>query len=109
MVVVNDLVISPVETVILKLLDERSMYGYEIIKEVNVRTNGAFAWKEGSLYPCLHRMDGAGIIISEWRDGSFGKMRKYYALTKAGKALAQTRLEEWKNFSGAMNAILCNA
>ena len=48
------------ETVILKLLSERSMYGYEIIKLVNERTDGAFQWKEGTLYPCLHRLEEAG-------------------------------------------------
>jgi len=62
----NDLGGSAVETIILKLLSERAMYGYEIIKVVNDRTNGAFAWKEGTLYPCLHRMEGGGMIASEW-------------------------------------------
>ena len=40
--------------VILKLLSQRSMYGYEIIRLVNEKTNGEFQWKEGALYPCLH-------------------------------------------------------
>lgn len=102
----NDLVISPVETVILKLLHERVMYGYEMIKVVNERTDGAFAWKEGTLYPCLHRLEGAGVITSEWRAGEFGKRRKYYALTARGRTLAQERVQEWQSFTDAMNAIL---
>ncbi|HEY3377550.1 MAG TPA: PadR family transcriptional regulator [Armatimonadota bacterium] len=102
----TELGISPVETVILSLLDERMMYGYEIIKVVNERTDGAFAWKEGTLYPCLHRLEGAGIIVSDWQPGPFGKPRKYYQLTHKGHALARTRSAEWRAFSGAMDAIL---
>jgi DNA-binding PadR family transcriptional regulator len=101
-----DLQMSPVETVLLKLLHERAMYGYEIIKLVNDRTDGAFAWKEGTLYPCLHRLETAGVIASEWRAGDFGKRRKYYALTGKGAALVQSRLAEWRAFSTAMDALL---
>ena len=103
----NDSAISPVETVILKLLDERQMYGYEIIKVVNERSGGAFAWKEGTLYPCLHRMEGAGTIASEWCDGDHGKPRKYYRLTAKGHAMCGTKAQEWQAFATAMNALMC--
>jgi len=102
----NDLVISPVETVILKLLNERMMYGYEIIRIVNERTDGAFAWKEGTVYPSLHRLEIEQAITAEWVEGPYGKPRKFYKLTKRGESLAQERMEEWKTFSGAMDAIL---
>jgi DNA-binding PadR family transcriptional regulator len=101
-----DLVFSPVETIILKLLHERVMYGYEIIKVVNERTDGAFAWKEGTLYPCLHRLEGAKFIHAEWQDGPLGKPRKYYKLTKKGEELVRERIDEWKSFSKAMNDVL---
>ena len=69
----SDLMRATAETIILRLLNERRMYGYEIIKIVNERTDGAFQWKEGTLYPCLHRLEGAGLIASEWQDGDAGK------------------------------------
>ena len=50
----KELIRGSVETVILRLLGEHPMYGYEMIKTVNERTDGFFEWKEGSLYPCLH-------------------------------------------------------
>ena len=102
----SDLVFSPVETIILKLLHERAMYGYEIIKIVNERTEGSFAWKEGTLYPCLHRLEATKVIASAWEDGPHGKPRKYYKLTRKGEALAAERLAEWKTFSQAMDAVL---
>ena len=56
--------VSIVETIILKLLAERPMYGYEIIRVVLERTGGTFEWKEGTLYPWLHRLEQAGLIES---------------------------------------------
>lgn len=102
----TDLVRGSVETIVLQLLAARTMYGYEIIKVVNEQTEGAFQWKEGTLYPCLHRMEGAGVIASEWRTGDFGKPRKYYALTRKGEALVTQKVAEWQAFSTAMNAVL---
>jgi len=101
-----DLVRGSVETVILRLLNERKMYGYEIIKAVNERTEGAFAWKEGSLYPCLHRLEGDGVIASEWVEGDTGKQRKYYHLTRKGEALCKEKVAEWESFIKAMHAVL---
>lgn len=102
----SDLVRGTVETIVLNLLCERRMYGYEIIKLVNERTNNAFEWKEGTLYPCLHRLEGAGIIASEWVEAENGKQRKYYHLTRKGAACCQERLAEWQSFSTAMGALL---
>ncbi|HEX2948271.1 MAG TPA: PadR family transcriptional regulator [Armatimonadota bacterium] len=104
----QDFVRGSVETIVLHLLRERTMYGYEIIKIVNERTNGAFAWKEGTLYPCLHRLEGAGVIASEWCDGETpGKPRKYYRLTRKGEAFSSEKVAEWQAFSQAMGTILC--
>ncbi|OQA82139.1 MAG: lineage-specific thermal regulator protein [Lentisphaerae bacterium ADurb.Bin242] len=96
------------ETVILKLLSERTMYGYEIIKLVNERTNGEFQWKEGTLYPCLHRLEEAGLIASSWELSS-GKPRKYYSLTKKGKIAVPEKVGETKRFCTALGALLANA
>lgn len=103
----SDLMRGTVETILLQLLSERRMYGYEMIKVVNERTRGAFAWKEGTLYPCLHRLEGDGLIASEWVEGEHGKHRKYYRLTRQGEALCREKLEEWTAFSQAMQMVLC--
>jgi DNA-binding PadR family transcriptional regulator len=102
----SDLTRATVETIILQLLSERQMYGYEIIKVVNERTDGAFRWKEGTLYPCLHRLEGAGVIASEWIAGDTGKPRKYYRLTARGLATAKAKAAEWSAFSTAMNTLM---
>ncbi len=96
------------ETVILKLLSERAMYGYEIIKLVNERTNGEFQWKEGTLYPCLHRLEEGGLIASSWELSS-GKPRKYYSLTKKGEIVVPEKVGETKRFCAALGTLLANA
>jgi DNA-binding PadR family transcriptional regulator len=96
-----------VEPIVLRLVTERARYGYEIIKVVNERTDGAFAWKEGTLYPCLHRLEAAGLVTGEWRESESGKARKYYAITRKGAALLKAKSQEWSAFAGAVNAVLC--
>lgn len=102
----TELVGSTVEMLVLKLLAERAMYGYEIIQIVNERTDGAFNWKEGTLYPVLHRLEGKGLLITEWQTGDTGKKRKYYLLTEKGRIHARAKVGEWHIFAQSVNAVL---
>ncbi len=106
----SELIKGSVVPIVLSLLTDRPMYGYEIVKVVNARTNGLFEWKEGTLYPTLHRLQGAGFIKSEWSDApkakAPGRKRKYYRLTLKGKRELASRTNEWKQFSVAVNACL---
>lgn len=102
----TELVGSTVELLVLKLLSERSMYGYEIIQIVNERTNGEFNWKEGTLYPVLHRLEGNGYLATDWQIGDTGKRRKYYLLTTKGMSHVKSKVTEWNTFSRSVNAVL---
>ncbi len=102
----TDLVGSTIEMMVLGLLMERTMYGYEIIQIVNDRTNGEFAWKEGTLYPVLHRLEGKGYLATDWQTGPTGKKRKYYKLTTKGKSRAEAKLAEWETFSKCVETLL---
>ncbi len=104
----KDLNNSITEAIILRLLSERSMYGYEIIKLVNDKTNGEFRWQEGTLYPCLHTLEERGLICGGWRtDGK--KPRKYYVLTKAGAAATVKQTSEVSNYLDCVHALLFGA
>lgn len=103
----TELVGSTVEMLVLKLLSERAMYGYEIIQIVNERTDGAFSWKEGTLYPVLHRLESKGFLVTEWLMGDSGKKRKYYSLSTRGMAYATEKVTEWQTFTRSVNAVLC--
>ncbi len=102
----KDLSRGTVAPIVLALLSERPMYGYEIVKLVNARSNGVLEWKEGTLYPTLHRLEGERLVRARWRDAETGKPRKYYELTRRGAAELATRRDEWRRLSTAVNALL---
>ncbi len=103
----TELVGSTIEMLVLQLLAERAMYGFEIIDIVNERTDGAFNWKEGTLYPVLHRLASGGHVSAEWLVGDSGKKRKYYKLSDKGRAYAGDKVKEWHTFMNSVNAVLC--
>jgi PadR family transcriptional regulator PadR len=72
---------------ILTLLAEKPMYGYEIAKELKRRSEGYFVFKEGTLYPALHGMEKEGLLTSEWQVVEKGPSRKYYHLTEVDHLL----------------------
>jgi DNA-binding PadR family transcriptional regulator len=75
---------------VLALLEAGELYGYEIVQRA--RRRGRLEWEEGSLYPLLHRLEDEGLLSSKWRKAPTGKDRKYYALTRRGRAaLARER------------------
>jgi DNA-binding PadR family transcriptional regulator len=105
----NELMRGTVVPIVLSLLSEREMYGYEIVKLVNARSNGLLEWKEGTLYPTLHKLEGERLIGAAWREGPSGKQRKYYGLTRRGEAELANRREEWQKFSGVVSTLLFGA
>jgi len=106
----QDLVRGSVVPIVLSLLKDRAMYGYEIVKVVNQRTGGQLEWKEGTLYPTLHRLQADRMVSAYWADAPSkagpGRKRKYYAITPKGLRELQRRTCEWREFSTAVNAIL---
>jgi PadR family transcriptional regulator, regulatory protein PadR len=102
----RELLKGSIALLILRLLSERDMYGYEIIQESARRTQDAFAFKAGTLYPALHQLHKRGLLRSEWRRGANGKQRKYYGLTAAGRRAAKRTQRDWQAFTEMVNAVL---
>lgn len=94
------------DTLLLALLYAEPMYGYQIVKEVNQRSSGYFAFKEGTLYPALHRLERARLIEGRWEDTPNGVRRRYYFITERGKQELSDRQKEWRRFSRAMNSVM---
>jgi PadR family transcriptional regulator PadR len=95
-----------VTVLILHLLGEREMYGYEMLEEAERRSERTFALKEGTLYPALHAMERNGLLAATWRQSDEGRARKYYRLTAKGRRTARAKTEQWTSLATAMNAIL---
>jgi len=98
------------ELVILTLLAERRMYGYELVTALAGRGNGLLTVKEGTLYPILYRLEELGHIEPEWEtpaDGARrGVPRKYYRTTPAGRAELGRLILEWRAFANTISTIL---
>jgi len=102
----RELLKGSISLLILKLLSERDMYGYEIIQEASRRSKNAFEFKEGTLYPALHQLHKQGYLRSEWKLGANGRQRKYYGLTAKGRKAAREGQRDWVLFTKMINAIL---
>jgi DNA-binding PadR family transcriptional regulator len=82
------------------------MYGYEMIKEIERKSNGVFAFKEGTLYPILHSLESDGMIQSYWEEAGGNRKRKYYRITDEGRKHIKEKHEEWTLFKTAMDNVL---
>ena len=102
----SELVRSSTDLVILALLRDRPMYGYEILMTLANRGNGEFQFKQGTLYPVLYRLEREGWIRAKWETPPKGKKRKVYSLTADGKQQLQSRSEKWVQFTKAVNSLL---
>lgn len=90
---------------VLNLLSEKSLYGYELIKTLKQRSNDVFDMKEGTLYPILHKLENEELISSSNQEVS-GRVRKVYHITEKGKRVLVKEKQEWREFSLAVNQVL---
>lgn len=90
---------------VLSLLKEQERYGYELIKTLKDQSNDAFDFKEGTLYPILHKMENEGWIRSVSKTVN-GRTRRYYAITARGVKQLEAQQEQWESFSSAVNQVL---
>lgn len=105
----KELLKGSVATLALTILNRKSAYGYELIKEIERTSGGALSLKEGTLYPILHSLEKEGAIESYWVEKADTRKRKYYRLTKEGKVLLKERTREWKDFREVMDQVLSGA
>jgi len=102
----NELLRGTLKTIVLKLLSEQDrMYGYEITQRVKELSKDEIVITEGALYPLLHQLEAEGWVTTSTEN--IGKrVRKYYALTKAGNETAKNKISEFAQFMETMNILL---
>ena len=101
----RELLKGSTEPLILSLLAEESMYGYQLVREMEKRSSGYFRLREGTLYPALHRLERDGHVQGRWEDSSNGQSRRYYHVTSKGLERLESMLQEWDLFTNAVNLI----
>ena len=106
MVTKRDLLKGSSNSLLLCLLNEQPMYGYQIVKELGSRSQGYFKFKEGTLYPALHRLEKSGLITGKWQMLPNGRQRRYYHITTKGETKLAAEKTQWHDFLTALRLIL---
>jgi len=105
MAIDKSLIQGSLAMLILRLLEEKDMYGYEMIETLRGKSNNVFELKAGSLYPLLHSLEEKNFVTS-YEDDTTGKTRKYYHLSGEGKRFLKEKKEEWEVYSTAVCSVL---
>ena len=101
----KSLVSGSMSMLILKLLSEKDMYGYEMIDTLRKRSENVFELKAGTLYPLLHSLEDKYYLTCYEQEAS-GKIRKYYQLTKDGRKFLEKKQIEWEQYAKAVTNVL---
>jgi PadR family transcriptional regulator PadR len=102
----SDIIRGNVDAIILKLLMEVDMYGYELANQIKTRSQGKFSIKEATLYSAVTRLESRELISSYTGEKTHGGKRRYYRITPFGKAYYTEILKEWHLLREIMLAIL---
>lgn len=90
---------------VLTVISDGELYGYEIAQQIRERSGGAFAPSEGSLYPALHRLEADGALTAVWRASDRGPRRRYYRLTPKGHSLLTENRDRFAAFIAGVRGV----
>ena len=93
------------DLLILALVDERALHGYEIARQIDERSGGTLRFTLASLYATLYRLEERGLIRGRWVERAGQRRRRYYRITEPGKAILAAQREEWARFITALSQV----
>lgn len=93
-----------VELLILSILEEGELYGYEITKRIEGRSGARLRFRRSSIYPILGRMEKRGWVVRRWTNGN--RRRCYYSLTGSGSKALDKQRQEWAAFTRAVDSVV---
>jgi len=95
-------------TLILQALEHEPSHGYRIAQQIKQQSQGVLDFKEGTLYPALHKLENQGLVIS-FEGVEKARPRRYYRITDAGRGMLAKDRKEWRELSRAVTLILGEA
>lgn len=101
----KNLMAASTKPLILAILANGEIYGYQIIQSVIEISGGTLEWSEGMLYPVLHRLEKENFIQSQWKVSENGRRRKYYRLTESGKKELDKERKQWLNVNKVLSRV----
>ena len=102
----SELLQGTLDLLILKTLSAEPMHGYAIVQRIQQRSDDVLVVEEGSLYPCLYRMEEKGWITAEWGKSENSRRAKFYSLTRAGRKQLEEETAIWERVCRAITLVL---
>ncbi len=97
-----------IEPLLLFLIAELPMHGYQIIKELDSRSHGYFNFTGSTIYSALRRLEREGLVLSTWQRAAINQQRRYYTLTEKGRQFLGRKVAEWQRFHKAVDGIVAS-
>jgi PadR family transcriptional regulator, regulatory protein PadR len=104
----GDVVKGHLDLLLLSVLEDAPAHGYLVIDRLRLRSDGAFVFPEGTIYPALHRLEAAGLLASRWAEDA-PRRRRVYELTQRGRQELGRQRADWERFAGAVRLVVAGA
>ncbi|HEY9014069.1 MAG TPA: helix-turn-helix transcriptional regulator [Gemmatimonadales bacterium] len=101
----KDLIAASSTPLVLAILAEEASYGYAILKRVREMSGGRLEWTDGMLYPVLHRLERQGHVEARWQVAESGRRRRYYRITRQGRAALAEERRQWQVVDATLRGI----
>ena len=94
------------DLIVLQLLRAEPTNGYDLMLRIQAISKDVLNVNAGSLYPALYRLEGRGLVHSDWTETTAGRRAKVYSVTAAGRKQLTEERDSWRRFAGALAEIL---
>ncbi len=101
-----DLLPGTLDLLILKALSLGPQHGYGVLLRIEQISRGNLPVQQGTLYPALYRLEGRGLLATEWGTSQNNRRAKFYSLTPAGRKQLRDERSSWEQIVAAMTAAL---
>jgi transcriptional regulator len=104
----SDLPQGTLDLLILQIAAQGPIHGYGIAQRIKLVSSDVLQIQQGSLYPALHRLEGKGLLLAEWKPTDTGREAKFYRLSAKGRSQLKVETTQWDAVTRAVTAILRN-
>ena len=88
---------------VLRLLESRPMYGYELVEALAAVSDGVLDMGQSTLYPMLYNLESKKLLAASWQTADSGRRRKYYRVTAKGRRWLEAQKRQWQDLMGVMS------
>ena len=94
------------EILVLGVLQEQARHGYDIARIIEQRSNGAIVFHSATLYPTLYKLEAKGLIKGQWVERAGQRRRRFYRITRGGRAVLGEQRDAWTRFFDALDQVV---